>query len=478
MKKLTLKSLDVDVINFILHNNSASIDELSNCFDVSQVNIRTILAKIEEFLVNEKIGKLVKEDGLYSFENNNINLNFDIGDFIIDDLEKRERITYIILKLILEGSLNLTSISKDLNVSRITLNSDIEIIREFIQDFDLNLISIQWKGVFLEGDLQNLQNFSILFIAKLYIESYFSSPLKKIVNPHIYEYFRTFLSAKIENQLINLTNKIYHYYNINLGIYHYYFLLSLLIYIYLGEKKKIDFFTPNNTLSLDLTESLNDILDLDDKKLIKDNLDVVTAYLSIYINKKYHLIFPEIVNDAIYSVCLAFNLDKLYSNSQLLAFFITNIYFENKFFIPTYIKFEKKDEKILDEKISLKISTIFNRYKIPFSKKDIAFLFYFLKDELSQIKKKNILIIDCSVMTWKANKLKEKLITLEQVNLVQTSSYFNFKFFPIDTYEKYDTFIFIDLPIEKNTTYSKQCHFINSYELLKNSIDISKFIEI
>lgn len=474
MKTITLKSLDVDVINFILHNNKATIDELSNCFDVSQVNIRTVLSKIEEFISKQNLGKLLKENGYYYFENNNINFNFNLNDFLIDDLEKKERIVYIVLKLILEGSINLSSISKELNVSRITLNSDLEVIKELINDFQLKLTSIQWKGVFFEGELYELQKFSVLFISKLYIENYFSSPLKKIINPVVYSYFRELLSEETEKKLFNLADRLYYYFNINLGKYHYYFLVALLIYIHLGTKKDIEFFNTFKTTPLDLTEALNDILELEDRELIGNNIMLIIVYLSVCINKKYSIIFPVNIDEVIDAIYSIFNLDKHSSTSQLLGFFINDIYFENRFFIPIYTKFDKDDEKILDDEISLKLIFIFEKYQIPFTKKDIGFLYYFLKDELTQIKKKNVLIIDRSIMTWKANKLKEKLKYLEQVNLVQIYSYFNFKFFPIETYNKYDVFIFIDLPNEKKYSYSKQCCFINGYELLKNSIDITK----
>ena len=50
MYRNELKALDVNVINFILQNNKATIEELCRCFDVSQVNIRNVLAKIEFFV--------------------------------------------------------------------------------------------------------------------------------------------------------------------------------------------------------------------------------------------------------------------------------------------------------------------------------------------------------------------------------------------------------------------------------------------
>lgn len=89
MKKLILKPLDIDVINFIIHNNSATIDELCNCFEVSPVNIRNVLTKIENFLLVNKLGCLSKNNGQYFFESNNIILDFNYKDFATKDLEKK-----------------------------------------------------------------------------------------------------------------------------------------------------------------------------------------------------------------------------------------------------------------------------------------------------------------------------------------------------------------------------------------------------
>lgn len=474
MGKIQLKSLDVDVINFILYNNEASIDELCNCFEVSQVNIRNVLIRIEEFFLQNNIGKLLKEDKKYYFENNYINLFFNPDILLTNDLEKKERILYIALKLILEKSINLTSISKKLKVSRITLNSDIEIIKKGIESFNLELISIQWQGIFLKGKAYDLQKFSVLFLAKLYIENYFSSPLKKIINPIVYNYFRKFIDKETETKLFSLCNKIYYHFNIELGKYHYYILLSVLIYTYLNSKKDVKFSVTLKSPS-HLIKSLNKILNSEDKNLLNNNLDLVIGYLIICIYKKYPIIFPihtEKITQEIYSV---FQIEQNFLISQHLNFFIYNMYFENKFFIPAYVKFDKKDKKLLEDEEALKLISIFNKYKIPFKEKNISSLYYFLKNEITQIKKKNILIIDHSIITWETVKLKEKLKLLEHVNTVQVSSYFNFKYSPIETYNKYDVLIFVDLPNEMKINYCEhQCCFVNSYELLKNTIDISK----
>lgn len=477
MEKINLKSLDVDVINFILYNNETSIDELCNCFEVSQVNIRNVLGRIERFVLENNLGELIKENGKYYFKNNYINLCFDTAPHLVDDLEKRERIIFIVLKLILEGSINLTTISKKLKISRITLNSDIESIKKRIEVFNLKLVSIQWKGIFLQGNQYDMQSFFVLFLAKLYIEHYFSSPLKKITNPLIYDYFRKFISKNTEAKLFNLSTKIYHHFNIEIGKYYYYILLSVLIYTHLKSKKGENF---PATLEVPpvLTESLNEILDSEDRKILNNNLNLIASYLVICVYKRYpslSIIPSEKIIEEIYT---AFNLKKTSSISQHLIFFICNMYFENKFSIPAYIKFDKKDKELLKENEATKLISIFNKYKIPFKEKNISTLYYFLKNEINQLNKKNILIIDHSIITWETIKLKEKLEQLEYINEVHVSSYFNFKYLPIKNYEWYDIFVFVDLPNELKINYHEhQCCFINSYELLKNTIDISKLFQ-
>lgn len=477
MKKLILKPLDIDVINFIINNNSATIDELCNCFEVSPVNIRNVLTKIENFLLVNKLGCLSKNNGQYFFENNNIILDFNYKDFATKDLEKKERIVYIVLKLILEGSINLTGISKELNVSRITLSTDMEFIKELIQDFDLKLVSVQWRGVFLKGEKYNLQKFSILFISKLYIEGYFSSNLKKIVNPIIFDYFRNELDEETEMKLIHLADKLYHYFNIKLGPYPYYVLIGSLVFIHIGAKKNIEFCTELKKPFLNLTEPLNDILDLDDRNLLKDNTLIVMVYLSLCISKKFSNVFPVDTIALVNELFSIFNLKEDSSDLELLNFFIYVIYFQNRFFIPSYVKIDKSDEENLRSEQAQKLIFLFEKYKIPYTQKSIIVLYHYLNNLLNNIKKKNILVIDNSILNWKGNKLKEKLNHLENVNLISITSYFNFKFFPIETYKKYEIFIFLDLPNEKKSDYpDKICHFITGYELLKNSINFNTLI--
>ena len=149
-----------------------------------------------------------------------------------------------------------------------------------------------------------------------------------------------------------------------------------MIYTHLGSKKNIEFFTKNTGKSFNLTGTLIDILDAEDKALINNNISLILEYLSLCLNKKYSINLPINTDAVVKKIYSTFNLDDNNLNNQLLSFLINNIYLENRFFIPNYINFAKKDEYILEEEISIKIMAILNKYQIPFTKKILLFFIF------------------------------------------------------------------------------------------------------
>lgn len=465
------------MINFILHNSKAGIDDLCNCFDVSSVNIRNILIKIEKFTKQNKLGKLLKNDGYYYFENNNINFDFEHTLFAIKDIEKKERIIYIILKLILEKNLNLTAISKELNVSRITLNGDLIFIKDMLQPFGLFLVSVQWKGVFLESDLFLIQKFSIFFIVKLYIEEYFSSPLKRAVNPFVFNYFRALLDEKTEKKIFSIANKLYKYFDIKLGVYHYYILIGILVFSYFAQKNNFEFHSDLNNLNSEIESSLNKLLTKEDKKIIGENFTLINLYFSNCLNKKYPLPFIKDIASPLKEICSFMNLQNNSTFFDIVYAFMNNLYLENRFMIPNYIKFTNEEKESLKTELCQNIIRILEKYDIPFNEKEISLLYKCICSASLQIEKKSALIIDSSVMNWMGENLKAKLKRFEKIDSISVVSYFNFKSFPLENYDQYDIFFFIDLTAEKKINYpNKLCYFITYNELLKTTADFSKIV--
>lgn len=479
MEKSELKSLDVNVINFILQNNKATIENLCNCFDVSQVNIRNVLAKIEIFIKKNNIGVLLKENNEYFFENNSLNLNFDYTKLQTKNIEKSERIAYILLKLFFHKTINLTRISQELDISRITLNGDLEHIKSFLKEFNLDLVSIQWRGIFLQGDPFMIEKVSVLFIAKLYLEGYFHSNLKKVVNPLVIEFFRNSIDEESENKITELANKLYIHFDIQLGIVYYFFLKSILIFNLYKIKHNIEFPLLKIKQNPEVNEKIYKILSEEEKEMIGDNITLLNYYISNCINKEYISIFSFDMENILKDIFTTFNLKKSNELTKNLVIFINYIYFNTKFLIPSYYNFGKEEGENLEKDISISIIEIFNRHNIPFKKENIIFLYFYLKDLISESQKQNVLIIDIGSLNYHGKKLKEKLKYLENINTVDIVSYFNFKVYSnkFGDEDKYETYIFIDLPFEKTNNYpNKNCIFISSYDLMSNTLDITNLL--
>ena len=81
---------------------------------------------------------------------------------------------------------------------------------------------------------------------------------------------------------------------------------------------------------------------------------------------------------------------------EIFSFFINDIYFKNRFFIPNYQKSETNEKDILEGKTSSFLINLFNKYSLPFNKKDIIFLTTYIENISSKSDKKDILIIDDS----------------------------------------------------------------------------------
>lgn len=474
MEKIKLKSLDIDVVNFIIFNNTASIEQLSNCFEVSQANIRNVLSRVESFVKDNNLGILLKDGNDYFFKNNYLNLDFDYTKLAVNELEKCERIIYILFKLFLDKFIKLSQLSQELKISRITLNSDLEIIKNFLDKFKLNLISIQWKGVFLQGDQLVIEKVAILFLVKLYLEEYFTSNLKKTVNPLIVELFKNYIDEETEKKITKLTNKLYSHFNIELGITYYYILKALIILGYHRNEKDMNFSLLKDNVKIDFIEKIYEIMSEEEKQLFGNNL-LLFYFMSHCVYEKYVPIYSFDMNSILKDIFETFELNKNETIATEIAIFINSIYLQGKFSLQSYYILTKEDMEYLETDISKKFIQILNKHNIPFRKENIAFLYCYLNYLISESKKQNILIIDNGSLNWSGKQLKEKIKHLENLNEIDVISYFDFKFYSekFNNKNKYNVYVFIDLPFEISNNYAnKGCIFVNSYDLMFNTLEV------
>ena len=179
-------------------------------------------------------------------------------------------------------------------------------------------------------------------MVKLYLEKYFTSNLKKIVNPLVINLFRNYVDEKTENKIIKLADKIYNYFNIQLGTTYYYILKSLIIFSYYRNKENMEFPKLNPKLKVDFTDEIYDIMSEEEKKLIGNNTTLLFSFISYCVYKKYAPIYFFNMNNILNDIFKTFNLKRNEITASEIAVFINSIYFQGKILLPSYYVLLKK----------------------------------------------------------------------------------------------------------------------------------------
>ena len=139
----------------------------------------------------------------------------------------------------------------------------------------------------------------------------------------------------------------------------------------------------------EVNEKIYKILSEEEKEMIGDNITLLNYYISNCINKEYISIFSFDMENILKDIFTTFNLKKSNELTKNLVIFINYIYFNTKFLIPSYYNFGKEEGEYLEKDISISIIEIFNRHNIPFKKENIIFLYFYLKDLISESQNHN-----------------------------------------------------------------------------------------
>lgn len=164
--KITIHSKHLRIFRLLMFTKGENIEFLQLFLKISKANLNLLIRDIYSFIPNvqktKKIDLIIREilkheDIFESLKNN-------------QTISKDERIFFLILKLLIKGSLNLESLSKKLGVSRRTLNGDLVDIKKDLENFHLIIESHTGKGVFLTGDNINRKRALSCYIYKFLIE--------------------------------------------------------------------------------------------------------------------------------------------------------------------------------------------------------------------------------------------------------------------------------------------------------------------
>ena len=221
VRKMNINNRLLKILDFLESNSITSIKEVTKALNISDRVVRYEIDNLNFILKLNKLpivkkeskGKLLFDESLKTDETLGIIKN-------ISKHSREERLDFIKLKFLIEGSVNLTSLSKILDTSRTTIRADIlEITKEFEKDH------IIIKDNKIQLNEKNIRNFIIKYFHKDLIKFYYnksSSTDKNLIYTYFYDlicdiniiYINKFIKEvlkKLENKNNNFHEYIFSY---------------------------------------------------------------------------------------------------------------------------------------------------------------------------------------------------------------------------------------------------------------------------
>ncbi|MGL5639133.1 MAG: HTH domain-containing protein, partial [Cetobacterium sp.] len=164
--KLDMSTKHLRILNLLKFTDGKDLEFIKTLMDISKPNLNNYLKDIHKNISNNgKTGKMdliitdiIEKKDLYSSLQEK------------QTVSKEDRVFFLILKLLIEGNLNLYYLAEILNVSRRTLNMDLVSIKEELNIFELKIESHTGKGIFLDGEVVNKRNALCCYIYKYLVE--------------------------------------------------------------------------------------------------------------------------------------------------------------------------------------------------------------------------------------------------------------------------------------------------------------------
>lgn len=233
--------------------NLYSTSELSEIVNISVFKVKRCLKELQYLLNVESILEMHKK--LKKSPN------------LLDDVKKiqsftpKERECYLILSFLKSNTINLTSLTKVISVTRRTLANDIVNLKKELDFFNLKILISSHYGVVLEGTEKNKRKFFELYFIKMFLEQIYLPMAFQI-------FFFELKELKKKYNISKLIEEIYTIYQKGGISKHTYTLLHLEVLMYLSIIRK-EF--EDNSVRIKNTFSTTNIKDFNKlEKLLQD----------------------------------------------------------------------------------------------------------------------------------------------------------------------------------------------------------------
>lgn len=435
--QLYLNERCISIIKILLENGNINIIDLAEKFEISGRSIRYDIDNIDFIFTAENI-KLLKKDknGIFTLETNDKKeIERIIQTYSV--LSSEERIIYLMVKLLTENIINLTLEAKNLEVSRSTLKTDYNILKNYLENAGIKIITLSNKGLSILGREEDIRKIFIkCFMNLLSQKMALKSTLKNLIND-LYEKvdiekvkifinkIQTDFNKKVSDSgynamlsyLIIMKSRYDFRENIDQNVSNEIFLKKTLEYKTINSNKE---YLGNNVLEYDL-------LNITDIFLGSHSYNEETSFYENWID--IEILVKKIIDDINKKLDVDISKDKLLLEGLLVHIKPTIYRIKNKISLENDIYDELMEiEKELFEKVkdSIKILEEFLDVEIP--NQEIAFLVIHFKAAIDrgkqeQGRRKNILFV-CKMGYITSKILAEKIADNYEINIVDTIPYY------------------------------------------------------
>lgn len=484
-------------------NDYESISFLSECFKVCNRTIRYDLDKIDDFLLNKNLPQLIRKpnEGI-SFNCNLVQKN-KILDLLsgIDSYEyvlsHNERVTIILSELLTNKKyITIDKLANILFVSRSTIIKDKDKVKEWLNDRNLDLVSYKQNGIMIIGEETDVRK-SALELLTININVY--AALNLIKNSKVWktdfaldkyqkEFFNEIDMSYIENCISIAEEQLECKYSDEAYS-------ALVVHIAIAIKRiqqykdivmlKDEITSLQNTKEFTVASSIAKMLENKFKIIIPmDEIGYITIHLlgsNFLVAKSYDenwMVIEILISDFIKKVSTALKINltndkQLYDN--LLQHMRPTIYrLKHGLILKNPLLKEIKQSYLMHFKIikeNLPNFESFSNNKL--SDEEIGYITLHFETSMEKNKNSNkklaTVLLVCATGIGTAKFVSSKLLSIFDINIVDTISYHQLKEVLIN--KKVDLII-TTVPI-KTTDSIVQCIEVNPFLTEKNISEIS-----
>lgn len=387
------------IILKLLSQHSLTSEEILKYIPVNYLTLMNNIKLINTFLNDHSLPTIIKNDNEFVLRLTSSEKEIFYNN--CTSYSQNQRCNYLTLKLLINKKLNL-DVEKDiLNISRSTIQRDLNRIKKYLKQNSIEVNSIKWHGIYLGlCNLSNVYKICCEILLKFYYEI---DILPKLLKKYLLEISVYPYQIKIKNIC-----DIFNFFNLKIGEITLKYFLALDTCFYLFEDFQLDIIENEYIVAekkMDFIKVYNQIKNLN-KFSIK-----YSKYIAICIWNILNMTFPKkklyqpIVNDFENH----FNLILTEKEKYFLSIQLYYSEFRKKnniYTVKKYLQYQidKKIIKLLDSFLIKHNIKIFYGDKLELLELIKTF---FIKNEIKF--KKNILIIKKEINQGNINYMKEVL---------------------------------------------------------------------